>query len=90
MCPELPAPANGALACSTVRGNQICTMACNERFQTPLKPPSEFVCNDEQEWIQGIPPNCTSNYHAFTIVLAIRFWLKVDYCFPITSYNGVE
>ncbi|CAC5361884.1 unnamed protein product [Mytilus coruscus] len=60
MCPDLPAPANGALACSTVLGNQICTMACNDRYQTPLKPPSEFVCNDEQEWINGIPPNCTN------------------------------
>ncbi|CAG2241797.1 unnamed protein product [Mytilus edulis] len=60
MCPDLPAPANGALACSTVLGNQICTMGCNDRYQTPLKPPSEFVCNDEQEWINGMPPNCTS------------------------------
>ncbi|XP_071132591.1 sushi, von Willebrand factor type A, EGF and pentraxin domain-containing protein 1-like isoform X2 [Mytilus edulis] len=91
MCPDLPAPANGALACSTVLGNQICTMACNDRFQTPLKPPSEFVCNDEQEWINGMPPNCTKRRNPNLVVLPgeLIYFYSGD-CSDTTVQQGIK
>ncbi|CAC5393166.1 unnamed protein product [Mytilus coruscus] len=62
-CPVLPAPVGGALACSTALGNQICTMSCARPNVVPLGTSIEYICNDEQVWLQGIPPNCTDYVH---------------------------
>lgn len=34
-------------------------MSCSDIYQVPKGTSSEYVCSDEQVWIQGLPPNCT-------------------------------
>lgn len=62
-CPDLPAPTGGALTCSEALGNQICVMSCSDRYQAAKGTPLQYVCGEGQEWIQGIPPNCTGKLH---------------------------
>lgn len=66
-CPDLPPPTGGALACSTALGNEICTMSCSDKYQVAKGTSIEYVCNNEQIWLQGIPPNCTGMYTFFEI-----------------------
>ncbi|VDH93558.1 CUB and sushi domain-containing protein, partial [Mytilus galloprovincialis] len=68
-CPDLPPPAGGALACSTALGNQICTMSCSDKYQVAKGTSIQYVCNDEQIWLQGIPPNCTDRVHPANAIL---------------------
>ncbi|XP_052093571.1 uncharacterized protein LOC127729739 [Mytilus californianus] len=68
-CPELPPPAGGALACSSALGNQICTMSCSDQYQVSKETPTEYVCNDQQIWIQGTPPDCTDRVHPSIAIL---------------------
>ena len=61
-CPKLPAPVGGALACSQALGNEICTMSCSDKYQVAKGTPIRYICNSDQIWIQGMPPNCTGKY----------------------------
>ncbi|XP_038057936.1 sushi, von Willebrand factor type A, EGF and pentraxin domain-containing protein 1-like isoform X3 [Patiria miniata] len=54
-CPFYPPPQNGALACETWLGGQVCRVACNENFDFNRNPASEYYCrtpfgSDVAEW----------------------------------------
>ncbi|CAG2220304.1 unnamed protein product [Mytilus edulis] len=68
-CPDLPAPTGGALTCSEALGNQICVMSCSDRYQAAKGTPLQYVCGEGQEWIQGIPPNCTDRVNPRNVIL---------------------
>lgn len=90
-CPTLPAPVGGALACSEALGNQICTMSCSDKYQVAKSTPIQYVCNDKQVWIQGIPPNCTDRVHPSNAYLPGElFYYYSGSCSDSTVQDGIK
>ncbi|KAK7479756.1 hypothetical protein BaRGS_00029032, partial [Batillaria attramentaria] len=59
-CTQLPAPANGALACNLGNFGWDCLMSCNEHWDVPAQFTGHFYCtNSKRFWEPSIVPNCT-------------------------------
>ncbi|KAK7466023.1 hypothetical protein BaRGS_00037424 [Batillaria attramentaria] len=60
VCPDLPAPQNGALACYLGNYGYNCLMSCNEDYDTNAQTDGKFECtNSNGFWFPSNVPDCT-------------------------------
>ena len=63
-CPDLPAPTNGALACSLWDHGHMCQLQCQDGFDVPIIRDGMFVCGkSDGHWRPDENvPDCNRKY----------------------------